>query len=236
MGGRRWTTEEEDLLAELWGTHAPRELAKRLGRSEGAIWNQAGAMRLGRGTPPGSLTGNEFQRVLGIDAWAKVKHWIATGVLHATRYMVQGSTKPQWVITEEALIAFLRDHPHLVDRDDVDEAYRQFVPERWITLVQAFRLGAAFPVLLENGVKAGLIPEARRRGEKGTRWAIPVSILPRLVAGRRMFTSDPEHRRLVIAYDRIQRNGNLAKRKADLTRRARAASAGGRSGRDQVAA
>lgn len=231
MGGKRWTPEEDDALADLWGTCSPREAGKRLGRTEASIHVRAGKLGLGRSTPPGSLTAREFQQVIGMDSWVTFRHWATTGILVATRNTLHGAKRPDWIVTEHAVITFLRTHPHLIDRDGVDPAYRQFVPERWITLVQAFRLGAAYPTLLEHGVKAGLIPEARQRGEKGTRWAIPASILPRLVEGRRRFTPDPGHRRLVVAYDRARRNGNIAHSRRRLIAKARGTSAGGRSGR-----
>jgi hypothetical protein len=176
------------------------------------------------------MTLNEAMRAIGMSSHPTVRRWIADGLLVATRHTLRGAKRPDWIVTEPALAAFLRKHPHLVDRDEVDPAYRQFVPERWVTLVQAFRLGAAFPVLLENGVKAGLIPEARQRGEKGTRWVVPASILPRLIEGRRTMTPDAEHRRLVVAYDRAQRSSSVARKKSRLTSQARASSRGGISG------
>ena len=230
MAGRRWTPEELDRLHDLWGTTSPRTIARELGRTVPAILVRGSQEGLGRTTPAGSLTLNEAMRALGMSSHPTMRRWIADGLLSASRHTLRGARRPDWIVTEPALAAFLRKHPHLVDRDEVDPAYRQYVPERWVTLVQAFRLGAAFPVLLENGVKAGLIPEARQRGEKGTRWVIPASILPRLIEGRRTMTSDPEHRRLVVAYDRAARTGNVARRKARLTATARATSRGGISG------
>ena len=230
MAGRRWTDAELDTLHDLWGTSSPRTIARELGRTLGAVLNRATEEGLGRTTPAGSLTLNEAMRAVGVTSHATIKHWIATGLLSASRHTLRGAKRPDWIVTEPSLVVFLRRHPHLVDRDDVDPAYRQYVPERWVTLVQAFRLGAAFPVLLENAVKAGTIPEARQRGEKGTRWVIPASILPRLIEGRRMFTPDAEHRRLVVAYDRARRTNNVARKKARLTSQARAASRGGISG------
>lgn len=231
MAGRRWTPEELDTLHDLWGTSSPRAIARTLGRTLPAVLVRASSEGLGRTTPAGSLTLNEAMRALGMTSHNTVKHWIATGLLTAGRNTLRGSKRPDWTVTEPSLAAFLRKHPHLVDRDDVDPAYRHYVPERWVTLVQAFRLGAAFPVLLENAVKAGLIPEARQRGEKGTRWVIPMSVLPRLVEGRRRFTSDVDHRRLVMRYDQAARRGVVARKKARLTAEARAVSRGGISGR-----
>lgn len=236
MGGRRWTTEEADTLDALWGTTSPRNIGRRIDRSPVAVLIRATRMGLGRSTPAGSLTGNEFMLAVGLTTWVTFRHWVRSGLLAATRNTLHGAGRPDWIVTEVALIAFLRHQPHLVDRDAVDPAYRQYVAERWVTLPQAFRLGAAFPVLLENAAKAGLIPEARQRGEKGTRWAIPATILPRLVAGRRTMTSDADHRRLVVAYDRAQRMGAVARRKTRLTAIARATSAGGISGPRPVAA
>lgn len=45
--------------------------------------------------------------------------------------------------------------------------------------------------------------------KRGVRWVIPESILPRLIAGRRRFTEDAEHRRQVRMYDRLQARGTL---------------------------
>ena len=228
MNGRAWTPAELDRLSDLWGTQSPRAIAKALGRTEVAVIVKAQREGLGRPTPPGSLSGNEFAVVVGCTSWTTFLRWVREGYLAASRNTATGSKRPDWIVTEEALIAFLRDHAHLIDRDDVEPAYRQFVPERWVTLPQAFRLGAAYPVLLENAVKAGLIPEARQRGEKGSIWVIPASILPRLVEGRRRMTPDPEHRRLVVAYDRAQRAGKLTRKRSHLASLARQAAAGGR--------
>lgn len=62
------------------------------------------------------------------------------------------------------------------------------------------------PLQLEHAFHAGTVDEVRKRG---VRWVIPESILPRLVAGRRRFTEDTEHRRQVRVYDRLQARGTL---------------------------
>jgi hypothetical protein len=229
MNGRAWTPEEIDKLSDMWGTFSPRAIGKALGRTEVAVMVRAQREGLGRPTPAGSLSGNEFMIVVGCTSHPTFRRWVDTGALAASRNTRTGSKRADWIITEPALIAFLRDHAHQVDRDDVDPAYRQYVPERWVTLPEAFRLGAAYPVLMESAVKAGLVPEARQRGEKGSWWVIPATILPRLIEGRRRMTSDPDHRRLVIAYDRAQRAGTLTRKRSRLASQARQASVGVRA-------
>lgn len=233
MSGRRWTPEEIDLLEQHYGGQPVEAIARRLGRTEASVYVRAGKMRLGRQRPAGVLSLTELMVALGISHHAMVTRWIRDRKLVASRKPIAyGSAKrPEWWIHERDLAAFLAAYPHLVDRDGVDPAYRQFVPERWITFVQAFRRGAAWPFFLDTAVKAGLIPEARKRGEHGTRWAIPERILPALVEARQRMTSDAEHRRLVVAYDRLQRRGGLKRSTTRMNAAARAAADGGRSGR-----
>lgn len=232
MAGRRWTPAELETLQDMYGEIRVDVIAKGLGRTVSAIHVQAGKLHLGRARPAGVLSLHELMGVLGVDSHNSVIRWIREDLLIARRKVTYGMTRrPEWWITEPDLIAFLAANAHLVDRDRVDEAYRQYLAERWITLVEAFRRGAAWPFLLENAVKAGLIPEARKRGNIGTRWAIPERILPALVAARKTKTSDSQHRRLVLMYNQAQKRGAVKRRITYLNAQSRVLSDGGRTGR-----
>lgn len=230
MNGRLWSEDDDETLTDLYGSVEVETIAAQLTRTVDAVHNRAGKLRLGRRMPPGSLSGNDLMAALGTQDWRAINRvWIANGWLKATPLPRYGrADRPTMCVLEPDLARFLQEYPHLVDRDLVDPAYRQYVPERWITLVEAFRRGAAFYNLLENAVKAGLIPEARQRGEKGTRWAIPERLLSGLVLARRRMQSDADQLRLVRMYDRAQSRGHVQRKASYLAAKARGFSAGGR--------
>lgn len=202
MAGRRWTDEECVFIEHNMYQMAAWQIAKRLNRSEPAIYNRARKLGLGKRNPE-CLSGNEAQRIIGTQSHAAVRRWMRDGILVAERRKGRGRWDFEWTVLEKDLIAFLRQNPHLVDRDKVDVAYQQYVSERWITLGEAFRRGAAHIALLEHSALAGLIPEPLRK--RGHIWVIPEASLPILVAARRKFTSDAGWRRQWTRYMRTQR-------------------------------
>lgn len=233
MAGRPWTDAERELLEDMYGAQPVGVIAARLGRTVSAVHNAAVKLRLGPQRPADVLTAYEVMTILGRADYPMFKRWVRDGMLRAERRPAAYGTvkRPEWWVRARDLERFLGEYPHVVDRDNVDPAWQQFVPERWITLVEAFRRGAAHPNLLEVAVKCGLVPEARQRGQEGTRWAIPERLVPALTAARRLMTPDADHRRLVLQYDRLQRRGMLQRRRSHITAAARAAAAGGKSHR-----
>ena len=232
MGNRRWTDAEVEILEELYGSVPSATIATQLGRTLAGVHEKAGKLGLGPQRPPDVLTAYEVMTILGCADYPRIQRWVRDGQLKAERKPAAygASKRLEWWIRAGDLERFLRDNPHVIDRDDVDPAWRQFVPERWMTLPEAFRRGAAHPNLLENAVKAGLVPEARQRGAKGTRWAVPERIVPALTEARRRMTSDADHRRLVLRYDQLQRRGRLQRGRSRMVADARATSLGGKSG------
>jgi hypothetical protein len=204
VSGRAWTPEEDEILESMLGDQHTATIARRLGCTEARVNNRIARLGLSR-KRLGVYSANELSLILGIEgSWIR-DALLRTGILPMR--WVQGRGRfGQSEVTEADLIAFLRAYPHLVDRDRVDAAYRQFVSERWVTTVEAFRRGACHPVVLEHAFHSGLVDEVRKRGQ---RWVIPESFLPRLVEGRRRSTDDTEHRRQVRMYERLQTRGTL---------------------------
>lgn len=237
MAGRRWTPEELVELEDRYGAQPVTAIALRLGRTVSSVHNQAQKMRLGPQRPPDVLVAYDVMAIVGRSDYPAIQRWVRDGWLRAERKPAAygASRRPEWWVRAGDLERFLREFPHAIDRDDVDPAWRQFVPERWLTLVEAFRRGAAHPNLLENAVKAGLVPEARQRGVKGTRWTIPERLVPGLTEARRRMTTDADHRRLVLQYDRLQRRGALQRRRSHVAATARAMATGGKTGRAPIA-
>jgi Helix-turn-helix domain len=211
MSGRRWTDAEELLLEEGFGIVETRTLARRLGRTTPAVHQRA--LKLGL-VADEDLSITACMEILGLGRDSRRLYtWIESGTL-PRRSKFNGRRK---FVTEEDLIAFIREHGHLLDRDKVQPPYRQYVEHRWITLVEAFKRGAAHYVELEHAAHAGTIPEIKRRG---VRYVIPEAILPRLVEGRRRFTTDAEHHRQVVLFNRLAgRHNTIVARKHSLRRR-----------------
>lgn len=210
MAGRRWTAAEDAILEEQFGIVETRILARRLDRTPPAVHQRA----LKRGLVGDvDLSITAVMEILGLGRDSRRLYaWIGEGKL-PRRSKFAGRRK---FVTEEDLIAFIREHGHLLDRDRVQPPFRQYVEHRWITLVEAFRRGAAHYVKLEHAAHAGLIPEIRRRG---VRYVIPEAILPRLIEGRRRFTTDEQHHRQVVLYNRLAaRHNRVVARKASLRR------------------
>jgi hypothetical protein len=170
LNGRFWTDVEDAYLLESYGTVPVEVIAAKLKRTVPAVYGRAGMNHLGRDRPPGAMSLNEFMEALGIGAHAMVVSWIEDGLLVGRRMSRYGRENRGWLIEEADAVAFLRANPWLVDRDKVNSALRQYLPERWVTFPEAFKRGAAHPFLLEAAALAGLIPDARRRGSKGTWW------------------------------------------------------------------
>jgi translation initiation factor IF-1 len=198
------------------GEHKAETIARRLGVSIDRVHNRMARLGLSRRVE-GIYSANELATVLGLEGnWIR-RFLLESGLLPSTRIAGRGRFGVTQ-IKDQDLVAFLRASPHLIDRDRIDVAYRQYVDERWITTVEAFRRGASHPVELDHAFHAGTVDEVRKRG---VRWVIPESILPRLVAGRRRWLSDTEHRRQVRVYDRHAiRDAQTGRRKLASLRRA----------------
>lgn len=200
MSGRQWTPAEDEVLEAMLGDHGSAAIAKRLGVPVSRVNNRITRLGLSRKVV-GVFSANELAALLGIEGnW--IRHsLIDTGILPAQLVTGRGRYGITQV-TEADLVAFLRAHPHLVDRKKVDAAYQRFVPERWITLGEAFRRGAPHVVSLEHAYRAGFLEQARRRGI----WiVIPESLLPELIERRRTRVDDVEARRQYRVYAATQR-------------------------------
>lgn len=197
---RRWWTDSElhELEARWHDGWAPAVIARALGRTAYGVRHKVWELKLERGW----MSSNEVARLCG---WAgqqpRVAEWIRAGQLKA-RHRLRTGRHAAWAVTHESLEAFLRDYPHLVDRRRVEDAWRQFVPEQWIGLPEAWRRGAPSEMTMNRACREGRVPEARQRGRW---WLVPESILPRLVEERRARRDDLGHgrawrrRRLYVA-------------------------------------
>lgn len=206
LGRRRWTAEEDELLEELAGNLGITRIARRLGRSLASVSSHAAAR--GISMKPDGYSLNMLMETLGVTHYKMLREWVDAGLIAGEKKPGRGA-RGEYFVQEPAIIAFLRAHPHLVDRSKVDVAFQQYIDDRWITLGEAFRRGAAHVVSLEHAYRCGLLPEARRRG---LYIVVPESTMSMLVEARRRITSDLEHRRMLSRYEATQRRAKPRRR------------------------
>lgn len=118
-GWRAWTDAEIDFLCDNYGLMPDVEIAAVLGRVRGAVVVKASKMRVRRTDQ--FFAARHVARILGVGA-AVVRRWIKAGYIKASK--AQGAwvgTKSQpWVVTVDALDAFLREYPHIYDINKMD--------------------------------------------------------------------------------------------------------------------
>ena len=118
-----WTPREEDYLEANYHKVSMRALARYLGRSATAI--RLKAKRLGLRKYGEGYTALSLSQALGVDT-----HWglarIRAGKLKAAHRQMERTPAQggdSWLITEESVIAFIKQHPYELDLRKVDSLW-----------------------------------------------------------------------------------------------------------------
>lgn len=120
---RPWIAEEEAYLEASFHRVSVKAMARKLGRSPTAV--KLKAKRLGLRKSGEGYTCLSLAQALGVDS-----HWVLARIKsgkmrashrHTERTPQQGGGS--WLITEEAFIAFLREHPYEIDVRKVDSLW-----------------------------------------------------------------------------------------------------------------
>jgi len=120
---RPWSEEDREYLEANFHWSAIKVMAKRLGRSPTAI--KLKAKRLGLRKYDEGYTASSLAEALGVDP-----HWllsrIRSGKLRAAPRRTE--RKPEqggdsWLITDEAVLQLMREHPYDVDLRKVDSLW-----------------------------------------------------------------------------------------------------------------
>ncbi|MCR4436187.1 MAG: helix-turn-helix domain-containing protein [Clostridiales bacterium] len=107
---REWTSEEEDLLRELWGQKTLPQIMKIMGRTKTSILNKYKRLGLEGATRAGEyLTACAVSDLLGVDVHAITERWIEKYGLKATRKAMRG-VKKMWMIRMEDLLQWLKNN------------------------------------------------------------------------------------------------------------------------------
>jgi excisionase family DNA binding protein len=181
--GRPWTDEEIDYLAENWGLLTDEAVAAHLGRSVGACLHAAG-QRAGVTRKMQFYTAATVAHLFGVD-WHRVERWIEAGLLKAKRSHIRGVYGNVWHIGDEAITAFIRQHPWAYDRTRIEGGtwWRNLAERVWradplLTATEAAaRLGCTKETVMRHCRRGWLV--AYRTWEAGQHggWRIPTSSL-----------------------------------------------------------
>ncbi len=139
---QQWSDEDDTLLRDHWGLLAPATLARRLGRTGGAVHQRAQALGLRFDT--NFYTCTTAAAALGV-AYGTLRLWIVKGWLKADRapYKV-GSQGQPWRIHPEALEAFVRTHPERLDFNRLPTNYFRTLLQRVVPLTHVSQTGRAW--------------------------------------------------------------------------------------------
>ena len=120
---RPWSAEDEAYVEASFHHTSVKTLARKLGRSPTAV--QLKAKRLGLRKYDEGYTALSLAEALGVDP-----HWvmarIRSGKLRASRRHTERTREQggdSWLITDEAVVKFLRDHPYDIDLRKVDSLW-----------------------------------------------------------------------------------------------------------------
>jgi hypothetical protein len=120
---RPWSVEDEADLEANFHHVSVKTLARTLGRSSTAV--KLKAKRLGLRKYDEGYTALSLAEALGVDP-----HWvlarIRSGKLRASRRHTERTAEQggdSWLITDEAVVKFIRDHPYDIDLRKVDSLW-----------------------------------------------------------------------------------------------------------------
>lgn len=120
---RPWSAGDEAHVEANFHHTSVKTLARKLGRSPTAV--QLKAKRLGLRKYDEGYTALSLAEALGVDP-----HWvlarIRSGKLRASRRHTERTAQQggdSWLITDEAVVKFVRDHPYDIDLRKVDSLW-----------------------------------------------------------------------------------------------------------------
>ena len=126
---KHWTDDEVSYLEQAYGRVSDEHIAQHLGRPVLGI--RLKAKRLGIRKRSAGMSASSVAEIFGVDT-KTVTSWIAKGVLKARRGYAVGPNRV-WLVSEEAVEAFIRDFGHYVPFGHMlDSYYRDLAARnRW---------------------------------------------------------------------------------------------------------
>jgi hypothetical protein len=199
-----WSTGELAYLERWYGRRPDEVIAKVLGRSVVAL--RLRAKRAGILKRNAGLSSRAVARIFGVDESIVSKTWIKRGLLPATKGAFRQGPHHMWLVDDEAVEGFIRQHGQYVDPEKMpDSPYRSLaLQHKWYSLPAIERLTGKDQASLSTSLRRGVYRAAKR----GTHWYIPAAELPR-IAGRVLRVG----RWTTLAQVRREREERLARRR-----------------------
>ncbi|HEX8221816.1 MAG TPA: helix-turn-helix domain-containing protein [Chloroflexia bacterium] len=113
----RWTEEDVEILTERFGLITDAWLARILGRTKKAIRVKAQRLKLYR--TANFYTATDVARIFGVNH-SHIVRWIAAGLISARKINKGAGKGSPWVITQEAVEAFIQQYPAKYDHRRID--------------------------------------------------------------------------------------------------------------------
>jgi len=186
---RHWTAAEDGRLRMLWGEASVSEIAKRMDRTQVAIYWRAGKLGLPRGLQPGMEYMRQAATRTGFDAITLegLLRWAGVDIVRTMSRPIRGAAHRM----------------RAVDTVDVDDAI-----ERWMACEivnhAARRHGLNFDMLARWLEESGEEMPQRPRGKRW--WRVPTDVIDRVVAKRRgVETIMQAARRVGVSRDLLSR-------------------------------
>lgn len=168
-GGRYWTPADDSALKLAWGAVGLNTLARRLHRTEWAVWARAGVLGLPRGVPRGCVAIHVAAKIAGYARDTLVKILAAEGV------------PIKRVASWRKGVAYRMRY---VDRDDLVDAVERHNRIAWTTesiRAGALRTGCSYAWLWGQLCHAGHVAP----GQRGRPHRVPSEVIDAIVATHR---------------------------------------------------
>lgn len=127
-----WTSDEDNLLQEMWGNSSPDKIARKLGRTTLAVVQRVKAKNLGSFTEVGVyINRNQAAQMVGVDYKVLSRNWEQNHNLRFIKKKIRTDTKSQYLISLDDFIEWLKNHQELWDSRKTELYALGYEPE-WL--------------------------------------------------------------------------------------------------------
>lgn len=127
-----WTTDEDNLLQEMWGNSSPQTIAGKLGRTTIAVVQRSKVKKLGSFTGVGVyINRNQAAQMVGVDYKVLVRNWEPNHNLRFVKKKIRTNKKSQYLISLDSFIKWLEKHQDLWDSRKMEPYALGYEPE-WL--------------------------------------------------------------------------------------------------------
>lgn len=195
-----WSRDAVSYLYNNFGRQSDEGIARHLGRT--VVGVRLKAKRLNIRKRDIGMSAREVAGLLGVDESAVSKIWIVRRLLRARRSFPIGGGRHRWLVTDEAVEAFIREHGHWIDARRVpeDSPFKSLaMANAWTSLPEVAEITGHSTKWLLWYFRAGLFPIRH----KADRWYMPTADVPKL----------PSVAPAALDYARYVRDERLARRR-----------------------